>query len=91
MRFVRLIKLILLDTFMFSHGTGKKFEAKTTPHVFIFKGKELIYSGAVDESPDSDPKVANNKIIIILDQLLKGEKVEFSRTRPCGCSIKYFE
>lgn len=70
---------------------GKKFGAKTTPHVFIFKGEELIYSGAVDESPDadSDPKAAKNHVVEILDALLKGDTVEESKTRPYGCSIKY--
>lgn len=72
---------------------GKKFGAKTTPHVFIYKGKDLIYSGAVDESPDadSDPKLANNMIINTIEKLLKNEEVEVSKTRPYGCSIKYAE
>lgn len=72
---------------------GKTIGAKTTPHIFIFKGHDLVFSGAVDDSPDSDsdPKAASNNIISSLDSLLKGELPTKTKTRPYGCSIKYAE
>lgn len=70
---------------------GKKVGAKTTPHVFIYKGKDLLYSGAVDDAPDSDtdPKMAHNNIEESLTAILKGEKPVVNKTRPYGCSVKY--
>ena len=70
---------------------GKKVGAKTTPHVFIFKGKNLIYAGAVDDVIDTetDPKNAENYLVKNLDLLLQGQTPEVTKTRPYGCSIKY--
>ncbi len=72
---------------------GQRVGAKTTPHVFIFKGENLIYSGAVDDAPDSDsdPKDADNHIENVLTALAKGEDVSVKKTRPYGCSVKYAE
>ena len=70
---------------------GKTVGAKTTPHIFIFKGQDLVFSGAVDDSPDSDtdPKASTNNIESVLNAILKGETSPISKTRPYGCSIKY--
>lgn len=71
---------------------GKVLGAKTTPNIFIFKDGELAYSGAVDDSPDtdSDPsKAENNYVKSALDALLSGREVEQKKTRPYGCSVKY--
>lgn len=72
---------------------AKRVKAKTTPHIFIFKGVDLMYSGAVDDAPDSDsdPKDANNHIINALTSLSKGEDITVKKTRPYGCSVKYAE
>ncbi len=72
---------------------GKKVGAKTTPHVFIFKGKNLIYAGAVDDVIDTetDPKNAENYLVKNLDILLQGQTPEVTKGRPYGCSIKYAE
>lgn len=81
------------ETLLFdeSGSLGLHFSAKTTPHIIIMKGKEIMYSGAIDDAPDtdSDPKKAQNYARIALDELLSGEKVAKPRTRPYGCSIKY--
>lgn len=71
---------------------GKKIKAKTTPHVFIYKDGNLVYSGAFDDSPDtdSDPEKASaNYVKISLDSILAGTLIEKDKTRPYGCSVKY--
>jgi len=74
-----------------SGSLGLHFSAKTTPHIIILKGKEIMYSGAIDDAPDtdSDPTKAQNYARMALDELLSGGKVTKTRTRPYGCSIKY--
>ncbi len=72
---------------------GKKYGAKTTPHMFIIgpKGK-IVYQGAIDSisSADSnDISKSKNYVSLALDQVLAGKKVTMGKTRPYGCSVKY--
>ncbi len=71
---------------------GTLMKAKTTPNLFVFKDGEQVYSGAIDDAPDtdSDPSKAEKQYLkLAIDSSLAGEKVETERTRPYGCSIKY--
>jgi hypothetical protein len=70
--------------------SGKAFDAKTTPHVFVVdKEGTLMYSGAVDDDPrgGNDQKV--NYVKDALDALLAGKAVTTTATKPYGCSVKY--
>lgn len=71
---------------------GKLFNAKTTPHIFVFdRGGALVYQGAIDSDPamDSDPAVATNYLSQVLDSLRQGGSVAQAQTKPYGCSVKY--
>jgi hypothetical protein len=74
-----------------SGAFGSNIGAKTTPHMFIFRDGTLLYSGAVDSSPDTDsnPHEAENFIKDILDALIENTEVVPVKNRPYGCSVKY--
>jgi len=80
---------VLLD----SHGkVGKKYGAKTTPHMFIVdpEGK-LIYQGAIDDTPSADSAdvPGENYVRSALDQHMAGQEVATPATKAYGCSVKY--
>jgi thiol-disulfide isomerase/thioredoxin len=66
------------------------FEAKTTPHVFVFgQDGKLVYRGLVDDDQkDRKADSRNNYLRDVVGKLVKGEKVEPFTTKEEGCSIK---
>jgi len=53
---------------------------------------KLIYAGAIDDHPTSDPddiKSSKNYVSEALNEGLAGKQVTTSYTRPYGCSVKY--
>jgi peroxiredoxin len=72
---------------------GKKYGAKTTPHMFILaKDGTLAYAGAIDDKPSTDAADiagAHNYVAAALDELLAGKPVSVPETRSYGCSVKY--
>lgn len=66
------------------------FDAKTTPHVYVFgKDGKLVYKGLVDDDQkDRNADKRNNYVRDVLGKLLKDEKVEPFSTKEEGCSIK---
>lgn len=83
---------ILLDP---EGKVGKSFEAKTTPHMFVIDKKGIVvYQGAIDDRPDTDPVSiagAKNYVTSALDETLAGKKVSHGTTKAYGCSVKYAE
>ena len=74
---------------------GKIYEAKTTPDMFVIdpSGK-LIYEGAIDDKPSTDPetlKGARNYVSQALEESMAGKPVTTPVTRSYGCSVKYAE
>ena len=71
---------------------GKRFGAKTTPHMFILNpdGK-VVYSGAIDADPDTttDPTASRNYVRDAMTDLKAGKSLQVSETEPYGCSVKY--
>jgi hypothetical protein len=72
---------------------GHEFEAKTTPDMVVIdpQGK-VIYSGAIDNRPTTDPsdvQGATNYVSAALTESMAGQPVAVSYTRPYGCSVKY--
>ncbi len=72
---------------------GHEYAATNTPHMFVIdpEGK-LIYSGAIDSKPTTDPddiKSANNYVKAALDEAMAGKPVATPTSRAYGCSIKY--
>ena len=81
---------VLLDP---SGEVGKKYDAKTTPEMFVLdKEGKVIYAGAIDsiKSTDSaDIAKAENHVRDALDAALAGKPVPTPQTKPYGCSVKY--
>lgn len=77
-----------------SGQVGRRFGAKTTPHMFVIdKDGKLAYQGAIDDDSSvfSDPKKAKNYVRAALDELLDGKPVTVAQSKPYGCSVKYAE
>jgi len=72
---------------------GRKFSAKTTPHMFIIDEEQtLVYQGAIDDNRSARKSTvagAKNYVTAALADLENGVKVAESDTAPYGCSIKY--
>jgi hypothetical protein len=79
-------------TVLVDHGNvvADYFEAKTTPHVFVFgKDGKLVYRGLVDDDQmEAKGDKAKHYLRDTLEQLLAGKQVEPFETTPIGCSIK---
>ena len=72
---------------------GHEYEAKTTPDMYVIdpSGK-LIYAGAIDDHPTTDPSDiphSNNYVSDALKEAMAGQPVQVTYTRPYGCSVKY--
>lgn len=81
---------ILLDP---DGAVGRLYGAKTTPHLFVIDPKGvLIYAGAIDDKPSTDPADipgATNYVRQVLAEAMAGKPVSKSETRSYGCSVKY--
>ena len=81
---------ILLDP----EGTvGRLYGARTTPHMFVIDANgKLVYQGAIDNKPSTDPDdipSSLNYIRAALDDLAASRAVATPTTKPYGCSVKY--
>lgn len=63
------------------------FDALKTPHVFVMKGRELVYSGGMDNSHLAD-HASEFYLKNALDAIVAGRAPEKSSTRTLGCVIK---
>lgn len=72
-------------------AVGKKYDAKTTPHMFIInKEGAIVYQGAIDNAPmGRQPEVFVNYVDQALTQLIAGDEITVPETKPYGCSVKY--
>ena len=72
---------------------GKAYGAMTTPHLFIINPEgAVIYTGAIDDTPSTDPAdlgTAKNYVAQALDEALEGKPVSNPTTASYGCSVKY--
>lgn len=81
---------VLLDE---SGQLGHRYEAKTTPHMFIVgpDGK-LLYMGGIDSIASTDPEDLKNAkpyLKLALAEAMAGKPVTEAVTKPYGCNIKY--
>lgn len=81
---------ILLD----EAGTvGRAYGARTTPQMALIGPQgELLYQGAIDDRPTSDPadvKGARNYVLAALDAARAGQPADPAATQPYGCAVKY--
>ncbi|MFN5609705.1 MAG: redoxin domain-containing protein [Holosporales bacterium] len=81
---------VLLDE---SGALGRLYDARTTPNMFIINKKgTLVYAGAIDSNPSSDPKdipAATNYVTQALGEMAEGKAISVATTKPYGCSVKY--
>ncbi|WP_409432846.1 redoxin family protein [Litorimonas sp. RW-G-Af-16] len=81
---------VILDP---SGDAGRKFSAKTTPHMFIIdEAQTLVYQGAIDDNRSASPSTvagAKNYVKAALADMDAGQAVAKSDTAPYGCSVKY--
>ena len=72
---------------------GKRYEAKTTPHMFVINAEgTLVYMGAIDDKPSAssdDIATATNYVSKAIAELKASKPVEVSSTKPYGCGVKY--
>lgn len=71
---------------------GRSYGALTTPHVFIIKGGEVVYDGAIDNAPNGktiDGGAKVNYVDKALSELTSGKPVSTPKTQSYGCSVKY--
>ena len=72
---------------------GHLYGAKTTPHMYVINPKGmLVYEGAIDDKPTSDPQdipSATNWVAAALRETVASKQVSIPVTRPYGCSVKY--
>ncbi len=71
---------------------GHKYGMRTTPHMFVVdRSGKVAYEGALDNRPvpEGDPRTARNYVREAVQELMAGEKLQVSQTRPYGCSVKY--
>ncbi|MGH8441512.1 MAG: redoxin domain-containing protein [Nevskiaceae bacterium] len=72
---------------------GHKYEARTTPHMYVVApdGK-LIYMGGIDSIPSADADDiarATPYVKVALAEAMSGKPVSNASTKPYGCSVKY--
>ena len=74
-------------------AVGKRYGAKTTPHLFIINPDGvLIYAGAIDSKRSPDPADIDGAVNYVrqtLDQAMSGRPIEVAQTDSYGCSVKY--
>ena len=81
---------VLLDP---KGGLGHLYGAKTTPQMLVINPTGiLIYNGAIDDRPTTDPADipgAKNYLSQALNEAIAGKPVSIPATTPYGCSVKY--
>ncbi|MEE9296426.1 MAG: redoxin domain-containing protein [Phycisphaerae bacterium] len=77
----------LLDA---SGKVGRRYGAKTTPHMFVIDQKGILaYAGSLDDDRYGGAENPRNYVAEAVTALLNGSTVEVSKTKPFGCSVKY--
>lgn len=83
---------ILLDE---DGRVGRLYGAKRTPHMFVIAPTgELVYRGAIDNSPDGEGESAEGgKLVNYVEEALAalkaGKKPKVAETDAYGCGVKY--
>ncbi|MBX9654226.1 thioredoxin family protein [bacterium] len=68
---------------------AKDYGAVRTPEFFVFnKDRQLIYTGAMDDSPDGK-KVTKDYLREAITATTSGKKIETEETPPVGCGVRF--
>jgi peroxiredoxin len=72
---------------------ARAYGARTTPHMYIIDPQgTLIYAGAIDSKPSSNPadiSTATNYVDQALGEAMAGRVVSRATTQAYGCTVKY--
>jgi len=72
---------------------GRRYEAKTTPHMYVIDTKGLlVYRGAIDNAPSGKPdndEALVNYVDAALADIKGGKPVAKSDTKAYGCNVKF--
>ena len=69
---------------------AKKYGAMCTPDPFLFNSqKELVFHGKIDNAMKPDDTVTEKTMIVNMQKLISGEKIENDFDPSIGCSIKW--
>lgn len=83
----RLNYRILAD---FTGETARRYQVKITPQIYIINPMGIvIYSGAVDDNVRGDKSQPFNYVAVALEEILTGEPITYSQTKPYGCLVQY--
>jgi hypothetical protein len=81
---------VLLDP---TGALGHLYGAQATPHMYVISAEgQLVYMGAIDDTPSADPSdiaSSRNYVAAALEELKAGKRVTVTATRAYGCSVKY--
>jgi hypothetical protein len=81
---------VLLDP---SGEIGRAYDARTTPDMYVIaRDGRLVYAGAIDDNPSTNPadaRTAKNYVVAALADLKAGRPISPAITKPYGCSVKY--
>ena len=70
----------------------KRLGASRSPEVFLLKVQNnefrLVYSGAIDDSPQSESDISHPYLREAIISLLENSTPEVNHTRPAGCLIR---
>jgi peroxiredoxin len=74
-----------------SGKVGRAYNATNTPHMIVIDtGGNIVYGGAIDNSPMGEKKEgAINYVDKALAELTAGKSVSTASTKPYGCNVKY--
>ncbi len=73
-----------------SGEVGRRYGAKTTPHMFVIDQKGILaYAGSLDDDRYGGAENPRNYVAEAVTTLLNGSTVEVSKTKPFGCTVKY--
>lgn len=72
-----------------SQKVAKDYGAVRTPEFFVFnKDRQLIYTGAMDDSPDGK-KITKDYLREAITAITSGKKIETEETPPVGCGVRF--
>ena len=81
---------VLLDP---TGEVGRAYDAQTTPQMVVIDADgRLVYNGAIDDQPVTNPaslEGATNYVVPALAAAAEGRAADPATTPPYGCSVKY--
>jgi len=73
-----------------SQEIAKKYGAMCTPDPFLFNAqKQLVFHGKIDNAMKPDDEATEKTMIVNMEKLISGEKIEKDFDPSIGCSIKW--